>query len=40
MYEHYDAMVSRLVEQMGWQAREIRSGNETFYILRTTSWNI
>ena len=37
MHEHYDAMVSRLVEQMGWGAREMRYGNETFYILRTTS---
>ncbi|MGI6130417.1 MAG: hypothetical protein ACOYES_00900 [Bacillota bacterium] len=37
MYEHYGAMVSRVVAQMGWGAREMRSGNETFYILRTTS---
>lgn len=37
MHEHYDAMVSRLVEQIGWQAREIHFGNETFYILRTRS---
>ncbi len=36
-HEHYDAMVSRLVEQMGWRAREIRYGNETLYVLRTTS---
>ena len=37
MHEHYDAMVSHLVGQMGWQAREIHFGNETFYILRTRS---
>jgi hypothetical protein len=37
MREHYDAMASRLVEQMGWQAQEMIFGNETFYILRTTS---
>jgi len=37
MHEHYDAMVSRLVGQIGWQARETRFDNEIFYILRTTS---
>ncbi|HON43545.1 MAG TPA: hypothetical protein PLM74_10535 [Bacillota bacterium] len=37
MYENYDAMVSHVVEQVGWRALEMRSGNETFYVLRAES---
>jgi len=37
MYENYDAMVSRLAEQMGWRGKPMRFGNEAFHILRATS---